>query len=35
MKRRAQALGTALDLISSPGAGTHVGLDVDLTNIRD
>jgi len=35
MKRRAGTLGTVLDLRSTPGTGTQVGLVVDLTNIRD
>jgi signal transduction histidine kinase/ligand-binding sensor domain-containing protein len=35
MKRRADALGAALTLNSTPGMGTLVGVVVDLTRIRD
>lgn len=35
MQRRAQALGSVLDLKSAPGLGTLVGVEVDLARIRD
>lgn len=35
MKRRAQQLGAELILRSAPGLGTLVGVEVDLTRIRD
>lgn len=35
MHRRAIALGTTLVLNSDPGAGTFVGVEIDLTRIRD
>jgi signal transduction histidine kinase len=35
MSRRAVALGSSLTLMSAPGLGTLVGVEVDLTKIRD
>lgn len=35
MQRRARALGTELILRSAPGMGTLVGVEIDLTGIRD
>lgn len=35
MHRRATSLGTSLTLMSAPGLGTLVGVEVDLTRIRD
>ena len=35
MQRRAAALGAVYDLKSAPGLGTWVGVEVDLTRIRD
>jgi signal transduction histidine kinase len=35
MHRRAEALGTRLQLESAPGRGTRVGVVVDITRIRD
>ena len=35
MQRRAEAVGSRLELRSAPGMGTLVGVEVDLTRIRD